>query len=346
MVNFECDYVEGCHPKILERLAQTNLDQTPGYGKDRFCDSAREKIKKACGRQDVDVHFLVGGTQANTTVIASVLRSHQGVLSAVTGHIASHETGAIESTGHKVLELPSQDGTITAGQVRAFCEEHFQCEIKEHFVQPGMVYISFPTENGTLYSKKQLTELSDVCHEYGIPLYMDGARMGYGLTSPHNDLSLADIAQLCDAFYIGGTKCGALFGEAVVIVNDALKKDFRYMIKQHGGMLAKGRLLGLQFDVLFEENLYFSICRDAVNHALAIKDAFTRKGVPFLQDSPTNQQFPILTDGQLAYLKKDFACEVWCQPDASHTAVRFCTSWATRKENVDSLLQAVEKMPG
>ena len=344
MINFQSDYVEGCHPKILEKMMETNFEQAPGYGNDIYCERAKNKIINACGKEDVDVHFLVGGTQTNLVVISSILRSHQGVLSADEGHIACHETGAIEATGHKVLPLSSEDGTITGEQVRAFCEDHINCTIKEHYVQPGMVYISFPTESGTLYSKKQLTDLSKVCHEYGLPLYLDGARLGYAIMSHHNDLTLKDIAELCDIFYIGGTKCGAILGEALVITADSLKEDFRYLIKQHGGLLAKGRILGIQFDVLFEDNLYFKICGDAVKYALDIRKAFDGKGVQFYGNSLTNQQFPILSDGQLAYFKQKYVYEVWEKFDDSHTVVRFCTSWATKKEDVDKLIEDIQAM--
>lgn len=340
MIYFQCDYAEGCHPRILERLMETNMDQTPGYSMDDYCDRARAKIKAVCGDETADVHFLVGGTQTNTTVIASALRNHQGVLAADTGHIACHETGAIEATGHKVLALPNTDGTITGDQVRAYCQAHVNDASFEHMVQPGMVYVSFPTESGTLYSKEQLTDLSAACKEWGLPLFIDGARLGYGLMSLKNDLTIQEITQLCDVFYIGGTKCGALFGEAVVITNEALKKDFRYSIKQHGGMLAKGRLLGIQFDVLFEDNLYFEICKQAVDFALEIRSAFAAKGVPLFGTSETNQQFVILTEDQRKAFDGKFAYEVW-GPVESGTVVRFCTSWATTRENVDALLETI-----
>lgn len=339
MIYFQCDYAEGCHPAILEALLQSNMEQTPGYGLDSHCESARAKVRAACGRADADVHFLVGGTQANTTVIASILRPHQGVISPEPGHIATHETGAIESTGHKVLALPAKDGTITAAQVEALCREHFTSPIAEHTVQPGMVYISLPTESGTLYSKAELTALKAVCQTYGLPLYIDGARLGYGLASPQSDLTLADIASLCDVFYMGGTKCGALFGEAVVITSEALKKDFRYFIKQRGGMLAKGRLLGIQFDTLLADGLYLKICRRAVDQALAIRQAFEKKGVAMWGNSFTNQQFPILTEAQMAKLtERGYVYEEWGPGEGGKTIVRFCTSWATLPENVERLL--------
>lgn len=339
MTYFQCDYAEGCHPDILQALLETNLQQTPGYGKDDYCEAARAKIRAACERPDADVHFLVGGTQANTTIIASILRPYQGVISADAGHIATHETGAIEATGHKVLALPSADGTITAEQVEAVCRQHAESFTHEHEVQPGMVYISFPTESGTLYSKAQLTALKAVCEAYGIPLFIDGARMGYGLTSPKNDLTLADIARLCDVFYIGGTKCGALFGEAVVITNAALKKDFRYFIKQRGGMLAKGRLLGVQFGTLFSNGLYFSICEKAVRQALALRQAFEDKGIEMWGNSYTNQQFPILSEAQMDKLRaQGYVYEVWGPAPTNRFITRFCTSWATLEENIQRLL--------
>lgn len=345
MIYFQCDYAEGGHPAILEALLRSNKEQTPGYGTDDYCGHARNKIRAACKRPDADVHFLVGGTQANTTVISSILRHHQGVISADTGHIAQHETGAIEATGHKVITLSSADGTITAAQVEALCKAHFSSSGKEHTVQPGMVYISFPTECGTLYSKTELTALKAVCEAYGLPLYIDGARLGYGLVSPANDLTLEDIANLCDVFYIGGTKCGALFGEAVVITNQTLKKDFRYAIKQRGGMLAKGRLLGIQFAALFEDDLYFRICRRAVELALALRDAFFEKGLTMWGNSFTNQQFVILTKAQMEYLSKcGYAFKVWEEADAGGAIVRFCTSWATRPENVEKLIQDIKAM--
>ena len=341
MIQFQCDYNEGAHPRILERMLQTNFEQTVGYGEDHYCASAAELIKKACGREDADIHFLVGGTQANATVISSVLRPHQGVICVSTGHINVHETGAIEHSGHKVLALEGQNGLLPASAVREAMEEHLAEDGPEHTVQPGMVYISFSSEVGTVYSLRQLEDLSAVCREYGLPLFIDGARMGYGLASEGCDVTLNDIARLADVFYIGGTKQGALFGEAVVIVNPALKKDFRYFIKQNGGMLAKGRLLGIQFLTLFEDGLYFELSQHAVAQAMRIRDAFVSKGYDFLVDSPSNQQFPILPNDVMELLSKDFKFSVWKRIDAGHTAVRFCTSWATRTEAVDALLAAL-----
>lgn len=341
MIQFQCDYNEGAHPRILERMLQTNFEQTVGYGEDHYCASAAELIRKACGREDADIHFLVGGTQANATVISSVLRPHQGVICVSTGHINVHETGAIEHSGHKVLALEGQNGLLPASAVREAMEEHLAEDGPEHTVQPGMVYVSFSSEVGTVYSLRQLEDLSAVCREYGLPLFIDGARMGYGLASEGCDVTLNDIARLADVFYIGGTKQGALFGEAVVIVNPALKKDFRYFIKQNGGMLAKGRLLGIQFLTLFEDGLYFELSQHAVAQAMRIRDAFVSKGYDFLVDSPSNQQFPILPNDVMELLSKDFKFSVWKRIDAGHTAVRFCTSWATRAEAVDALLAAL-----
>ena len=338
MYQFQCDYNEGAHPRIMERLLQTNLEQTVGYGEDHYCAEAREAIRKAIGRPDADVHFLVGGTQANATVISSILRPYQGVLCASTGHINVHETGAIEHGGHKVLAMDAENGLLAAEQIRTAMQLHLAEDGPEHTVQPGMVYISFSSELGTVYSLRQLREISAACREYGLPLFIDGARMGYGLASEGCDVTLQDIAELADVFYLGGTKQGALFGEAVVILNETLKKDFRYYIKQNGGMLAKGRLLGIQFLTLFEDGLYFKVSQHAVSQALRIRDAFKAKGFEMLVQSPSNQQFPILDNGTLGRLSEKFLFSVWQKVDEDHTAVRFCTSWATRPEAVDTLL--------
>lgn len=344
MIRLECDYAEGAHERVLRRLFETNLEQTPGYGEDLYCARAREYIQQLCQREGIDVHFLVGGTQTNTTVIAAALRPHQGVITATSGHINVHETGAIEATGHKVLAVPSADGKLTGREVRRVYESHWQDATREHMVQPGMVYISFPTEIGSLYTKKELKELSAACHENGIPLYIDGARMGYGLTSPDADVTLQDIASLCDMFYIGGTKCGAVMGEALVITNPALKEGFRYTIKQHGGLLAKGRYLGIQFDVLFEDDLYFTICKKAVEQSMAIRRAFEEKGIQMDSDSSTNQQFPILTREQMDKLAQKYSYEIWEEYDETHTVVRFCTSWATQDQNVQQLLEDIRAL--
>lgn len=344
MIYFQCDYEEGCHPAILKKLQETNLEQTVGYGMDPYCESAREKIRAAVGREDADVHFLVGGTQTNLTVIAAALRPWQGAICADTGHIACHETGAIEATGHKVLALPSKDGKIRAEQIEQTVRKHYEDGSHEHIVQPGMVYISFPTESGTLYSKQELTDIYGVCQKLDIPLFIDGARLGYGLTSPQCDITLKELASLCDVFYIGGTKCGALFGEAVVILKESLKQDFRYLIKQRGGMLAKGRLLGIQFDTLFTDGLYETICGEAVEKAMKIREAFLAKGISMYGSSMTNQQFPILSDGQKETLARDFAFEYWTEAEEQKSVVRFCTSWATTDEQVSTLIEAIKNL--
>lgn len=341
MIQFQCDYNEGAHPLIMQRLVETNMHQTVGYGEDDFCAEARRLIRQACNRDDVDVHFLVGGTQTNATVIAHTLRPYQGVISAVTGHINVHETGAIEATGHKVLAIDSADGKLTAAQIEQAVQAHLHEDGPEHMVQPGMVYISFPTEVGTIYTLGELRDISTVCHRHGLPLFVDGARLGYGLCSPQSDVTLPQLAQLADVFYIGGTKVGALFGEAVVIANQALKRDFRYSIKRHGGMLAKGRLLGIQFATLFTDGLYMQISRHAITQAMRIRQALQAQGIPFLIDGPTNQQFPIFTNEQLNRLSTKYLFSIWQKVDEHHTAVRICTSWATKPENVDQLLKDI-----
>lgn len=344
MIYFHNDYSEGGHEKVLQRLIETNLEQTPGYGTDHHCALAAQKIKAACDREDVDVHFLVGGTQANLTVIDAALRPHQGALCAVSGHINVHETGAVEATGHKVLPLPSADAKITAAQVEEAVLAQRNDGAFEHIVQPKLVYISNPSELGTLYSLAELEALSRVCRENGLYLFLDGARMGYGLAAKDYDVTLADIARLCDVFYIGGTKVGALFGEAVVIAHPALKEDFRYLIKQHGAMLAKGRLLGVQFDALFTDDLYFEISAHAVKMADQIRACFDSLGVSYLVPGVTNQIFPILSDELLAELGKEFMFTEMDRVDANRRCVRFCTSWASRQENVDALCAKLKEL--
>ncbi|MDD2618060.1 MAG: low specificity L-threonine aldolase [Bacteroidales bacterium] len=341
MIRLECDYSEGAHPRIMESLLRTNLEQTIGYGEDSYCERAADLIKQACGAPAADVHFLVGGTQTNTTVISSILRPHQGVIAAESGHINVHESGAIEATGHKVLALPSEDGKIRAAQVEALCLEHLNDPSREHMVQPGMVYISQSTEKGTIYSCSELREVHKVCRRYDLPLFLDGARLGYALAAEGNDLELEEIARVCDVFYIGGTKVGALFGEAVVITREQLKKDFRYQIKQKGGMLAKGRLLGIQFETLFQDNLYFEISKHAVDLALQLREGLKKMGYTFLSESPTNQQFPILPDPLLSYLEKDYVFSFWAKPNDKQTAVRICTSWATPGQHIKQLLEDI-----
>lgn len=344
MIRFENDYTEGAHERILKRLIETNEEQTPGYGMDEHCEKAREYIRNECEAPEADIHFLVGGTQTNTTIIASILRPYQGAIAAESGHIATHETGAIESTGHKVLTLPSEDGKITAEQVKELCDAHWNDASPEHSVQPGLVYISNPTEYGTIYSKAELESLHAVCAERDLPLVLDGARLGYGLASPANDSTLADYARLCDVFYIGGTKIGALFGEAVVITNDALKKDFRYCIKQGGGLLAKGRLLGIQFETLFEDGLYYDMSEHAVGLAMKLRRAFIDNGFAMRFDSTTNQQFPVLPAYVLEELGKKYSFSFWEKVDETHSAVRFCTSWSTKEEHVDRLVHDLHEI--
>lgn len=346
MIYFNNDYSEGCHEKVMERLLATNMVQTPGYGEDAYCAAAAAKIRKKCGREDVAVHFLVGGTQTNMTVIDAALRPHQGALGADTAHINVHETGAVEATGHKVLWVPHHDGKITAQQVEDTVREHYASTSFEHTVQPKLVYISTPTELGTLYTKAELESLSAVCRTHGLYLFVDGARLGYGLAAPGNDVTMEDLANLCDVFYIGGTKVGALFGEAVVITNPALQEDFRYLIKQHGGMLAKGRLLGVQFDALMEDDLYEKIAAHANRLADKLRHCLKELGVPFLVENTTNQLFPVLPDGVLDALAKDFVFSEQERVDETHRAVRFCTSWATKEESVDALCIRLRQLLG
>lgn len=346
MIYFNNDYSEGCHEKVMERLLATNMVQTPGYGEDAYCAAAAAKIRKKCGREDVAVHFLVGGTQTNMTVIDAALRPHQGALGADTAHINVHETGAVEATGHKVLWVPNHDGKITAQQVEDTVREHYASTSFEHTVQPKLVYISNPTELGTLYTRAELESLSAVCRTRGLYLFVDGARLGYGLAARGNDVTMEDLANLCDVFYIGGTKVGALFGEAVVITNPALQEDFRYLIKQHGGMLAKGRLLGVQFDALMEDDLYEKIAAHADRLADKLRHCLKEFGVPFLVENTTNQLFPVLPDGVLDALAEDFVFSEQERMDETHRAVRFCTSWATKEESVDALCIRLRQLLG
>ena len=343
MLYFLSDYTEGAHPAVLRALEETNLVSLPGYGEDEICERAKAKIRAACGREDLDVFFLSGGTQTNLVVISALLRRWEAVLCAETGHIAVHEAGAVEFTGHKVIPLPAAEGKLPAAELEKWLARFFADATHTHMPYPGMVYISQPTELGTLYSKAELDALYGVCRRYSLPLFVDGARLGYGLMSPANDLSLPELAQRCDVFYIGGTKVGALFGEAVVITNDALKTGFRYMIKQRGGMLAKGRLLGVQFREMFTDGLYEAMGRHAIDASRRLKAIFEREGYPFACDSPTNQQFPILPDATLEKLSADFAFSFWGRADASHSVVRFCTSWATTAAELDALEAALKQ---
>lgn len=339
MLSFECDYSEGAHPKVLEQLLKTNMEQLSGYGCDIYCDLAKEKIKKACHCPDGEVFFLVGGTQTNQVVIDSMLRQYEGVVAASTGHVSVHEAGAIEACGHKVLTLPEHQGKIDALELADLLKKFWEDENHEHMVFPGMVYISHPTEYGTLYTKEELEKLSGVCREYHIPLYMDGARLGYGLMSSETDVTLPVIAECCDVFYIGGTKVGALCGEAVVFTKKNMPAHFLTIVKQHGALLAKGRLLGIQFDALFTDELYFQISRHAIEMAEYMRAGFHKKGLSFYLESPTNQQFLILENSKMEELQRKVRFSFWEKLDDTHTVVRFATSWATQKESIDQLLE-------
>lgn len=342
-LSFASDYMEGAHPSILETLQETNFLASPGYGTDSFTESAKQKIREACTAPDAEVYFLVGGTQTNATVIDGLLQSYQGVIAADTGHVSMHEAGAIEHSGHKVLTLPHELGKLSAEEIRAYLKTFWSDENHEHMVMPGMVYISQPTEYGTLYSKKELEDISSVCREYQIPLYVDGARLAYALASPANDVSLQDLAGLCDVFYIGGTKCGALFGEAVVIPKAGQIPHFFTIIKQHGALLAKGRILGIQFDVLFTEHLYEQIGKTAVALAAKIQDTIKAAGIPLYLESPTNQVFCIMENSRLEALGNEVEYSFWEKADETHTVIRFATSWATQEENVEKLCELLRR---
>ena len=342
MVSFESDYTTGAHPDILKRLGETNLECLTGYGLDRYCESAKEKIRRACGLEQADVEFLAGGTQTNAVVISSMLADYEGVLAARTGHISTHEAGAIEYTGHEVLELPQENGKIRPEDLEMYLSDFFADDNHEHMTFPGMLYLSHPTEYGTLYSKEELTSIAAVCHTYHIPLYMDGARLGYGLMSRETDLTLPDIARLCDVFYIGGTKVGALCGEAVVFTKNNKPAHFLTSVKKRGALLAKGRLLGIQFDTLFTDDLYFRIGRHAIEMAERLKELFHAKGLRFYLESPTNQQFVILENGRLKELQKQVTVSFWEKYDEEHTVVRFATSWSTTEADLDALEKALD----
>ena len=340
MIRLNCDYLEGCHPSILEKLTETNLVQTPGYGTDDYCKEAADAIREAFSCPDSAVHFMVGGTQANMTVIASALRPYEGVLCADTGHINVHETGAIESTGHKCLALPNKEGRISASKVAVATATQAD---DEHTVKPGMVYISMSTEVGTVYDLSHLKDLYLTCKQLGLYLFIDGARLGYGLAAPTGDLTPADVAKYCDVFTVGGTKMGALFGEAIVINNPELNVRFRYMMKQKGGMLAKGRLLGLQFSALMKDGLYFQLGKKAVDQAMRIRTALLDNGFTFRVDSPTNQLFPIFTDEQWEKIEElGFKLEFIGRLDEDHVELRVCTSWCTPDEYVDNFITALK----
>lgn len=341
MISFANDYLEGAHEKVLQRLMITNMEQEAGYGSDSFSEQAIDKIKEVIECPNASIRFLVGGTQTNQIVIDSLLRPYEGVIAPSTGHINVREAGAIEYSGHKVLALPSENGKLSAKSVEDYLKVFFQDETKEHMVTPGMVYISYPTEYGTLYTKKELQELSTLCKKYELPLFIDGARLGYGVVSEASELTMKDIAELSDVFYIGGTKIGALCGEAVVFTKNNEPKQFVSIVKQHGALLAKGRLLGVQFLELFTNDLYFDISRHALKMAEKIKQAFVSKGYQLLFDSPTNQQFIILTNEQVTELKKSVSFALWEPYDDNHMVARFVTSWGTLEENVDKLISLI-----
>ena len=337
MISFTCDYNVGAVPEILRRLAETNLIQEPGYGEDSFCLSAKARIRQAVGCPDAESFFLTGGTQTNATVISAMLKGYEGVISAETGHIGVHEAGAVEFTGHKVLTLPSHQGKILAEELDAYLRRFYADEACSHMVFPGMVYISFPTEYGTIYTQEELTRIREVCLRNSLPLFIDGARLGYGLMSRSSDLDLHELASLCDVFYIGGTKVGALCGEAVVFPAGNAPAHFFTTVKQHGALLAKGRLLGIQFDTLFTDGLYFKISRHAIDMAERLKAIFQKAGIELFIDSPTNQQFVILSPAQMDNLRKEVLFEVWEPLPDGRFVVRFATSWATTKQQLSRL---------
>lgn len=339
MLSFECDYLHGAHEAVLKRLIETNMEPQPGYGNDQYCESAKEKIRTACQCPEAEIFFLVGGTQTNRIIIDSMTNSYEGVIAAETGHVNGHEAGAIEASGHKVLALPHHDGKLDAAEIRQYLQDFYSDETHDHMVFPGMVYISHPTEYGTLYSRKELEALSQVCREYKIPLFLDGARLGYGLMSYETDVTLPDVARLCDVFYIGGTKIGALCGEAVVFPRKNMPPHFFTTVKQNGALLAKGRLLGVQFDELFTNDLYWKISRHAIDMAKLMREGFHQKNCRFFLESPTNQQFVILENGQMRELEKKLRFCFWAKADETHTVVRFATSWATTSEDIEELLK-------
>ncbi len=344
MLNFESDYLAGAHPKILENLQKANFELQTGYGMDPYTESAKKRIKQACQDDDAEIFFLVGGTQTNETVISTMLAPYEGVLSAVTGHINGHEAGAVEYTGHKILPLPQYKGKIKAEDLLFYLESFSKDGNQEHMVYPGMLYISHPTEYGTLYSLDELKEIHSICQRFEIPLFLDGARLGYGLMSHETDVTLPDLAKYTDVFYIGGTKVGAMFGEAVVFTHKNAPKHFYTMTKQHGAMLAKGWITGLQFDTLFTDDLYFKISRNAIDLACRMKKILLENGYQFFIETPTNQQFVILEDSELKEMEKEVLASFWEKPDQNHTVVRFATSWATTDKDMDQLEEVLKKL--
>ena len=345
MISLQNDYSEGAHPQILKRLAEINLEQNPGYCTDTYCASAAEKIRQACACPEAEVFFLVGGTQTNQVVIDTMLAPYEGVVAARTGHVSTHEAGAIEFTGHKVLELPQHEGKILATELRELASHFWQDGNHEHMVFPGMVYISHPTEYGTLYSKQELEAIAQVCHEYKMPLYMDGARLAYGLTAPGTDVTLQDIARICDVFYIGGTKCGAFFGEAAVFTKHNMPVRFLTRVKQHAALLAKGHMLGIQFDTLFTNNLYYEIGAHAIRLAQLLQQGILDAGLPLYINSPTNQQFVEFPDEAIKKLEeRGVVYSFWEKTSSDKTVIRFVTSWATKEETVRKLIGILKEV--
>ena len=346
MVSFESDYIAGAHPEVLRKLAETNLEALPGYGTDPYCENAKQKIRDLIGIPEAEIFFLAGGTQTNAVVISTMLEDYEGVFAAKTGHVSTHEAGAIEYTGHEVLELPQENGKILPETLERFLADYYADENHEHMTFPGMVYLSHPTEYGTLYSKAELTRISEICRQYHLSLYLDGARLAYGLMSRETDLTIADIAALCDVFYIGGTKVGALCGEAVVFTKGNMPAHFLTSVKKRGALLAKGRLLGVQFDALFTDGLYLRIGRHAIDMAEKMKEIFRSHGVPFYIQSPTNQQFVILENGQIQRLSAGIAFSFWEKKDDTHTVVRFATGWSTTENDLAALDEALKDCGG
>ena len=344
MIHFDSDYMAGAHPEVLEALVRTNMELTVGYGNDPYTLQAKELIRKAIGNDNAEVMFLVGGTQTNATAIDGILARHEGVLAAESGHIAVHESGAIEASGHKVLTIPHYDGKVKAEDVESFITEFYADETYQHMVAPGMLYISQPTEYGTIYSLDELKQLSEVCHTHEIPLYIDGARLGYALGSSEADFTLEDIARLADVFYIGGTKMGTLFGEALVVTNRSLLKNLFPLVKQHGALLAKGRLLGLQFGAMFSDGLYERLGRHATSLALRLKDIFRKAGYKIMIDSPTNQQFVQLPNSVIDRLRENASFDYWGPRGKEQSIVRFVTSWATTESDIDELERLINEL--
>lgn len=339
MISFENDYSEGAHYMILKALIDTDMEQQTGYGEDRFCQEAKEKIREACGCPEADIYFISGGTQTNQLAVSTMIPQWLGVLAPATGHIEVHESGAVEYTGRKILTLPAYDGKLKPEDISKYCDAFFADPSHPHMVEPGMVYISHPTEYGTLYTKDELIALRETCQKYNLPIYMDGARLGYGLAARDTDVTLKDVAELTDAFYIGGTKVGALCGEALVFTKNNTPSHMITQIKQHGALLAKGRLLGVQFLTLFTDDLYMKMSKHAIDMAEYLKDVFRKHGIEFSAESPTNQQFVLLEDSQYEALQKEVVMTYFGKPSDTHTEVRFCTSWATKKESIDLLDQ-------